>query len=86
MKFKDNHHHKSREVKEQYNSIKVQKNHESLPEDLKELLDENLITLQKVHAILLNCANLTSKQRFEFATSERFFMKLYLKKLRDKLK
>ncbi len=50
------------------------------------LLDENLITLKKVHAILLNCSNLTNKQKFDFATSERFFMKLYLKKLSDALK
>ena len=50
------------------------------------LLDENLITLKKVHAILLNCSNLTDKQKFDFATSERFFMKLYLKKLSDALK
>lgn len=48
--------------------------------------DENLTTLQKVHAILLNCINLTMKQKLEFAESERFFMKLYLKKLLDKLR
>lgn len=61
------------------------------PKDLKEeelggVIDENLITLKKVHSILLNCINLTKKQKLEFAESERFFMKLHLKKLIDKLK
>jgi len=48
--------------------------------------NEDLTTLQKLHAILLNCINLTKKQKLEFAESERFFMKLYLKKLLDKLR
>jgi len=47
--------------------------------------DENLLTLKKVHSILLNCVNLTKKQKLEFAESERYFMKLYLKNLRKKL-
>ncbi len=55
-------------------------------EDLGEVIDENLITLKKVHSILLNCINLTKKQKLEFTESERFFMKLHLKKLIDKLK
>ena len=55
-------------------------------EDLGEVIDENLITLKKVHSILLNCINLTKKQKLEFAESERFFMKLHLKKLLDQLK
>ena len=49
-------------------------------------VDDNLSTLQKIHAILLNCVNLTRKQKSEFAESERFFMKLYLKKLVNKLR
>ena len=48
--------------------------------------DENLLTLEKVHAILLNCINLTKKQKLEYAESERYFMKSYLKKLISKLK
>ena len=52
----------------------------------KEAMDENLTTIQKVHAILVNCINLTKKQKLEFAESERFFMKLYLKKIIDKLR
>ncbi|MHA1987204.1 MAG: hypothetical protein ACW98D_11235 [Promethearchaeota archaeon] len=56
-----------------------------LGEHLDEVIDENLTTLKKVHSILLNCINLTKKQKLEFAESERFFMKLHLKKLLDKL-
>ena len=48
--------------------------------------NEDIITLQKLHAILLNCINLTKKQKLEFAESERYFMKSYLKKLISKLK
>jgi len=51
-------------------------------EEIKDLCDENLKSIQKIHAILLNCVNLSKKQKFEFCESERYFMKLYLKKLR----
>jgi len=53
---------------------------------VEEICDENLITLKKIHAILLNCVNLNEKEKMEFCNSERYFMKLYLKKLNDKLK
>jgi hypothetical protein len=52
---------------------------------LEDIIDENIITLKKVHAILLNCVNLTKKQKLEFAESERYFMKLYLKKFQRKI-
>jgi hypothetical protein len=48
---------------------------------IENLCDENLTTLQKIHAILLNCLNLSKKQKLEFCESERYFMKLYLKKV-----
>jgi len=51
--------------------------------EIENICDENLITLQKIHAILLNCSNLSKKQKLEFCESERYFMKLYLQKLRD---
>ena len=59
-----------------------------LPQSKKveEICDENLITLKKIHAILLNCLNLNEKDKLEFCNSERYFMKLYLKKVNDKLK
>ena len=48
--------------------------------------NKDLSTLHKIHAILLNCINLDEKVKLEFCTSQRYFMKLYLKKLRKKLK
>ncbi|MFW9943273.1 MAG: hypothetical protein ACFFFT_19715, partial [Candidatus Thorarchaeota archaeon] len=58
---------------------------EKLPQstNIEEICDENLITLKKIHAILLNCLNLNEKEKLEFCNSERYFMKLYLKKLND---
>jgi hypothetical protein len=53
----------------------------SITESIEDICDENLTTLQKIHAILLNCVNLSKKQKLEFCESERYFMKLYLKKL-----
>ncbi|MFX1500793.1 MAG: hypothetical protein ACFFDH_07500 [Promethearchaeota archaeon] len=55
-------------------------------QNIEELCDENLETLGKIHAILKNCVNLSKKQKLEFAENERYFMKLYLKKLNKKLK
>ncbi len=51
--------------------------------NIENICDENLTTLQKIHAILLNCVNLSKKQKLEFCESERYFMKLYLKKLKN---
>ncbi|KKL54544.1 hypothetical protein LCGC14_2264340 [marine sediment metagenome] len=48
--------------------------------------DEDLLTLHKIHSILLNCINLSKKDKLEFCNSQRYFMKLYLKKFRDKMK
>ncbi|MFW9873344.1 MAG: hypothetical protein ACFFG0_09595 [Candidatus Thorarchaeota archaeon] len=61
---------------------------EYIPQSKKveEICDENLITIKKIHVILLNCINLDEKEKLEFCDSERYFMKLYLKKLNDKLK
>ena len=53
--------------------------------DVEQICDENIITLEKIHAILLNCRNLSEKQKCEFAESERYFMKLHLKELLKKL-
>ena len=56
---------------------------EALKSVIENICDENLITLQKIHAILLNCSNLSKNQKLEFCESERYFMKLYLKKLKE---
>ena len=52
--------------------------------EIENICDDNLNIIKKVHAILLNCSNLSKKQKLEFCESERYFMKLYLKKLSDK--
>ncbi len=52
---------------------------------LNEEGDENLLTLHKIHSILLNCINLSKKDKLEFCNSQRYFMKLYLKKMREEL-
>jgi len=60
------------------------KSNNVIDQDIEDLCDENLTTLNKIHAILLNCSNLSKKQKVEFAESERYFMKLYLNKLLKK--
>ena len=57
---------------------------ENVEKNIENLCDENLTTLKKIHAILLNCLNLSKQQKLEFCESERYFMKLYLKKLKNK--
>ena len=47
--------------------------------------DEDLLTLHKIHSILLNCINLSKKDKLEFCNSQRYFMKLYLQKMRKQL-
>jgi hypothetical protein len=54
--------------------------------NIETINDENLTTLSKIHAILLNCVNLSKKQKLEFCESERYFMKLYLQKFTKKNK
>jgi len=53
--------------------------------NIEQICDENIITLHRIHAILLNCRNLSKEQKFEFAESERYFMKLHLKEVLKKL-
>jgi hypothetical protein len=66
-------------------SQKISSENETFSTDnikVKDIFDDNLLTLNKIHAILLNCSNLSKKQKLEFCESERYFMKLYLKKLK----
>ena len=53
--------------------------------DIETLCDDNLIMLQKVHAIIINCHNFSKKLKIEFCENERLQMKLYLKKLMNKI-
>lgn len=42
---------------------------------------EHLLMLRKLHKVLKNGQNLSSKQRLDYCDSERYFMKLYLREL-----
>jgi len=61
---------------------KIEKPSNLIPQ---ENTDEDLLTLHKIHSILLNCINLNKKDKLEFCNSQRYFMKLYLKKMRNQL-
>ncbi|MFX0004406.1 MAG: hypothetical protein ACFE9C_14415 [Candidatus Hodarchaeota archaeon] len=43
--------------------------------------DEYLSISNDIHAILLNCSELTNSQKLDFCNNQRYFMKLYLKQL-----
>ena len=43
--------------------------------------NEHLGILNDIHSILSNCSELTSNQKLDFCSSQRHFMKLYLKKV-----
>jgi hypothetical protein len=53
---------------------------ETLKQRYKEISEENLDIIKSIHAILVNCSNLTQQQKGDYCKSERYFMKLYLKK------
>jgi len=65
--------------------ISTQDSVNTTEDEIENLCDDNLIMLKKVHGILINCSNLSKKQKIEFCENERFQMKLYLKKLRHNL-
>jgi hypothetical protein len=48
---------------------------------ISESTSEHLLTLRKLHKILQNGQHLTDQQKFDFCSSERYFMKLYLREL-----
>ena len=50
----------------------------------RSIYDRNkyLLMLNRVRMIFNNCSDLTYKQKFDFCSIERYFMKLFLKKLK----
>ena len=48
-------------------------------------IDDHLDMIQKIHFILKNTQDLTQKQKYDYCSSQRFFMKLYLKKIVDRI-
>ncbi|HEC40316.1 MAG TPA: hypothetical protein ENI29_18900 [bacterium] len=63
-------------------NVELENSIEHVSEEIK---DDDLLTLHKIHSILLNCINLSKKYKLEFCNSQRYFMKLYLKKMREQL-
>jgi len=59
---------------------------EAKEHEIMDLCEENFDMLQKVHAILINCSNLSTEQKREFCINERYYMKQYLQKLLDERK
>ncbi len=43
--------------------------------------NEYMIIINEIHSILKNCTKLTNEQKLDYCNSERYFMKLYLKKI-----
>jgi hypothetical protein len=47
--------------------------------------DNNFEMIKKIHFILKNNQDLTQKQKFDYCSSQRFFMKLYLKSISERI-
>jgi hypothetical protein len=73
----------TRGISSKIHEEKIEKSSSIIPPENR---DDDLLTLHKIHSILLNCINLNKKDKLEFCKSQRYFMKLYLQKMRDQLK
>ena len=79
------------EIKKKYKSdfnqgkLNQSENQEKIEPLFEDKMEEDLLTLHKIHSILLNCINLSKKDKLDFCNSQRYFMKLYLQKMRDQL-
>ncbi len=47
--------------------------------------NNNFNTIKKIHFILKNSQDLTQKQKYDYCSSQRFFMKLYLKSISERI-
>ena len=74
----DNNQSIKRDISSKTHEEKIEKASSIIP---PENTDEDLLTLHKIHSILLNCINLSKKDKLEFCKSQRYFMKLYLKEV-----
>ena len=57
---------------------------EEIEEDLEFITDGNFEMLKEVQSILKHCTNLTDEQKLAYCTSQRFFMKSYLRNVSKK--
>ena len=52
---------------------------------LEDILNNHFDMIQKIDVILKYSQDLTQKQKYEYCNSQRFFMKLYLKNISEKI-
>ncbi|MFW9826576.1 MAG: hypothetical protein ACFFEY_03040 [Candidatus Thorarchaeota archaeon] len=64
----------NREEKQKEHKINIKYNNDIF-------VDYNFDMIQKIHFILLDSQDLTSKQKYDFCSNQRFFMKSYLKEI-----
>ena len=69
------------EQKEIYNEKINVKDINTLQYDLDESKNEYLAISNDIHSILSNCPELNNIKKLDFCNNQRYFMKLYLKKL-----
>ena len=50
-----------------------------LKKGIENIPENYLAIIKKIHSILIDCPDLTRKQKFEYCNIERYFIKLYLK-------
>ncbi|MFX1379044.1 MAG: hypothetical protein ACFFA4_08100 [Promethearchaeota archaeon] len=49
------------------------------------ILDNHFNMIEKIHFILKNSQDLTQNQKYNYCMSQRFFMKLYLKRISERI-
>lgn len=75
----------STESYSKHKEISIEKIHnnkfKTLDYDLSDSKNEYLAISNDIHSILSNCPELNNIQKLDFCVNQRYFMKLYLKKL-----
>jgi hypothetical protein len=84
--FTDQHLQKSNysKSKSYRNGLYKDINHNSI-DPYEKVTANHFDLIQKIHSILKNSQDLTQKQKYDYCKNQRFFMKLYLKRISDKL-
>ncbi|MFX0024330.1 MAG: hypothetical protein ACFE9S_18575 [Candidatus Hermodarchaeota archaeon] len=78
--------HKSHQFKSELYNVGRNKEINYKIQDLSfRIENSNFDTIKKIHYILKNSQNLTQKQKFDYCSSQRFYMKLYLKDISERI-
>ena len=56
----------------------------SLKHNYGGIIDDDLNIIQKIHILLQNSKDLTQREKYEYCNRQRFYMKLYLKRISNK--